>query len=243
MPELTYILQGDEARPVTRLYHGTRFALGILVTARRITRNLNRVAPTMWQTYADILPHWVEPFFGLEAASSFIREYEQQFVPGLFQVEEYARAVIRLGSPQSEEEVIRRAQARISRQEILCRENPPKVWVVIDEGALRRIVGSPEVMRAQVRHLIKMCDHPSVTVQILPFSAGMHGAMGGSFTIFRYTDPDLQDVVYIEQLTSALYLDRPTEAETYRQVFEEVSLQADPSAKTKALLEGLLAFI
>jgi transcriptional regulator with XRE-family HTH domain len=196
--------------------------------------------PGWWQGYSDILPHWVEPYFGLEAAASFIREFELQFVPGLLQIEEYARAVIRLGNLPTEEEVIRRAQARVSRQEILRRPDPPKVWAVLDEGALRRVIGGPQVMKAQLRHLIEMCDHPNVTLQILPFSAGAHRAMGGPFTILRYTEPDLRDVVYIEQLTSALYLDKPTEVDAYLEVIEEVCLQAEPSVKTPGTLRSVL---
>src|SRR5579859_1114077 len=124
--------------------------------------------PGWWQSYSDILPHWVEPYFGLEAAASFIREYELQFVPGLLQTEAYARAVIRLGTSASEDEVARRAEARISRQELLRRDHPPKLWAVLDESALRRAIGGAEVMREQLRHLIDMCDHPAVTLQILP---------------------------------------------------------------------------
>jgi transcriptional regulator with XRE-family HTH domain len=197
--------------------------------------------PGWWQAYSDILPHWVEPYFGLEAAASFIREFELQFVPGILQIEEYARAVIRLGNLPSEDEVIRRAEARISRQEILHRADPPRVWAVLDEGALRRHIGGRDVMKAQLRHLIEMCDHPNVTLQILPFSAGAHRAMGGPFTILRYTEPDLRDVVYIEQLTSALYLDKPTEVDAYLEVIEEVCLQADPSAKTQGFLNSVLS--
>jgi hypothetical protein len=205
----------------------------------KLAREAN--TPGWWQTYADILPHWVEPYFGLEAAAAVIREYELQFVPGLLQTEDYARAVIRLGNLPSEEEVIRRARARMSRQEILTRHNPPKVWAVMDESALRRVIGGPDVMRAQLAHLIEMCDHPAVTLQILPFSAGAHRAMGGPFTILRYTEPDLRDVVFIEQLTSALYLDKQTEVEAYLQVIEEVCLQAAPSAKTPGILHRVLA--
>jgi transcriptional regulator with XRE-family HTH domain len=197
-------------------------------------------APGWWQAYADILPHWVEPFFGLEAAAAFIREYELQFVPGLLQTEEYARAVIRLGNVATEEEVARRATARISRQEILRRDNPPKLWAVLDEGALRRVIGGPDVMRAQLRHLIEMCDHPAVTLQILPFSAGSHRAMGGPFTILRFAEPDLRDVVFIEQLTSALYLDKPTEVDAYLEVIEEVCLLAEPASRTPAILQAVL---
>ena len=107
----------------------------------KLAREAN--TPGWWQAYSDILPHWVEPYFGLEAAASFIREYELQFVPGLLQIEDYARAVIRLGNVATEEEVVRRAEARISRQEILHRDNPPKLWAVLDEGALRRVIGGP----------------------------------------------------------------------------------------------------
>jgi transcriptional regulator with XRE-family HTH domain len=209
---------------------------------REALLNLAREAstPGWWQAYTDILPHWVEPYFGLEAAAASIREYELQFVPGLLQIEDYARAVIRLGNLPSEEEVIRRAQARMSRQEVLARQDAPKVWAVLDEGALRRVIGGPDVMRAQLEHLIEMCEHPAVTLQILPFSAGAHRAMGGPFTILRYTEPDLRDVVFIEQLTSALYLDKQAEVDAYLQVMEEVCLQAEPSAKTPGILKTVL---
>ena len=209
---------------------------------REALLNLAREAstPGWWQGYSDILPHWVEPYFGLEAAASFIREYELQFVPGLLQIEDYARAVIRLGTLTSEGEVERRTKARISRQEILHRDDPPKLWAVLDEGALRRVIGGPQVMRAQLLHLIDMCDHPAVTLQILPFTAGAHRAMGGPFTILRYTEPDLRDVVYIEQLTSALYLDKQTEVDAYLEVIEEVCLLADPSAKAPGMLKSVL---
>jgi transcriptional regulator with XRE-family HTH domain len=210
---------------------------------REALLNLAREAstPGWWQGYADILPHWVEPYFGLEAAASFIREYELQMVPGLLQTEDYARGVIRLGNLLSDEEVDRRTQARVSRQHILSRDNPPRLWAVLDEGALSRIIGGRDVMRAQLRHLIEMCEHPAVTLQILPFSAGPHRAMGGPFTILRYTEPDLRDVVFIEQLTSALYLDKPTEVDSYLEVMEEVCLQAEPSAKSPGMLKTVLS--
>jgi len=204
---------------------------------------LARVAntPGWWQGYSDTLPHWLEPYFGLEAAASFIREYELQFVPGLLQTEEYARAVIRLGSAPTEEEIDRRTDARISRQQILHREDPPKLWAVMDESALRRVVGSREIMREQLRQLIDICEHEAVTLQVLPFAAGAHRALGGAFTILRFSEPDLRDVVYIEQLTSALYLDKPTEVDSYLEVIEEVCLQAEPSTRTPAILKAALA--
>jgi hypothetical protein len=202
----------------------------------KLAREAN--TPGWWQGYSDILPHWVEPYFGLEAAASFIRNYELQFVPGLLQTEGYARALIRLGNAATEDDVMRRAEARLSRQEILSRETPPRLWAVMDEGALRRSIGGKAVMREQIRHLIDMCDHPAVTLQLLPFQIGAHPAMGGPFTILRFSEPDLRDVVYIEQLTSALYLDKPAEVDSYLEVMEQLCLQAEPAAKTPEILKA-----
>jgi len=196
--------------------------------------------PGWWQGYADILPHWVEPYFGLEAAASFIRNYELQFVPGLLQTEGYALSLIRLGNAPTEEDVLRRAEARMSRQDILRRETPPRVWAVVDEGALRRPIGGAKVMREQLNHLIDMCDHPAVTLQVLPFQVASHPAMGGPFTILRFSEPDLRDVVYIEQLTSALYLDKPAEVDSYLEVMEQLCLQAEPAARTPQILKDAL---
>ena len=196
--------------------------------------------PGWWQGYADILPHWVEPYFGLEAAASFIRNYELQFVPGLLQTQGYALSLIRLGNAPTEEDVLRRAEARMSRQDILRRETPPRVWAVVDEGALRRPIGGAKVMREQLKHLIDMCDHPAVTLQVLPFQVASHPAMGGPFTILRFSEPDLRDVVYIEQLTSALYLDKPAEVDSYLEVMEQLCLQAEPAARTPQILKDAL---
>ena len=209
---------------------------------REALLNLAREAntPGWWQGYADILPHWVEPYFGLEAAASFIRNYELQFVPGLLQTEGYARSLIRLGNAPTEEDVLRRAEARMSRQDILRRETPPRVWAVVDEGALRRPIGGAKVMREQLKHLIDMCEHPAVTLQVLPFQVASHPAMGGPFTILRFSEPDLRDVVYIEQLTSALYLDKPGEVDSYLEVMEQLCLQAEPTTKTPQILRDAL---
>ena len=205
----------------------------------KLAREAN--TPGWWQGYSDILPHWVEPYFGLEAAASFIRNYELQFVPGLLQTPDYARALIRLGNASTEEDVTRRAEARIARQEILTRENPPRLWAVMDEGALRRSIGGKAVMRQQIRHLADMCEHPAVTLQILPFQVGAHPAMGGQFTILRFSEPDLRDVVYIEQLTSALYMDKPAEVDSYLEVMEQLCLQAEPAGNTTTTLQQILA--
>jgi transcriptional regulator with XRE-family HTH domain len=205
--------------------------------------NLAREAntPGWWHAYSDAMPSWLEPYVGLEAAASVLRTYEVQFVPGLLQTEEYARTLIRLGSAVSEDDIDRRAELRVSRQEVLSRPNPPQLWAVVDEGALRRPVGGREVARTQLRHLITMVEHPAVTLQILPFTAGPHAAMGGPFTILRFAEPDLRDVVYIEQLTSALYLDKPSEVDSYLEVMEQLCLQAEPAGNTVTMLNQILA--
>jgi transcriptional regulator with XRE-family HTH domain len=207
--------------------------------------NLARQAntPGWWHAYADILPHWLEPYIGLEAAASVLRTYEVQFVPGLLQTEGYARALIQQGSATTEEQVARRIELRVSRQDILHGPNPPQLWAVVDEGALRRPVGGKDVFREQLKHLIEMAEHPAVTLQILPFTAGPHSAMGGPFTILRFAEPDLHDVVYIEQLTSALYLEKPAEVDSYLEVMEQLCLQAEPAGNTVKILNQILADI
>jgi hypothetical protein len=194
-----------------------------------------------WAKYDDIMPDWFESYVGLEQATSLIRTYELQFVPGLFQSEDYARAVTVLGhrsAPSSE--IDRRVGLRMQRQELLTADDPPRLWAVIDESALRRPVGGRDVMRAQLRHLVEVADLPRVTLQVMPFSQGGHPAAGGSFTILRFAEPDLPDIVYIEQLTGALYLDRRDEADNYMEVMNRLSAEAETPADSVDLLRDII---
>jgi len=198
--------------------------------------------PGWWHAYSDILPTWLEPYVGLEAAASIIRTYQIQFVPGLLQTEGYARALLRTGYPTvTDEEIARRSDLRLSRQEILGRPGAPQLWAVVDEGVLRRPIGGSTIMREQIEHLIRMAEHPAVTLQVLPFGVGGHSAGCGPFTILRFAEPDLHDVIYIEQLTSALYLDKPAEVDRYLEVMEQLCLQAEPAANTGKVLGQILA--
>jgi transcriptional regulator with XRE-family HTH domain len=247
-------IRGSHSK-ISRMEHGRvgfkERDVGDLLTLYGVTDTEERAAllnlareantPGWWHTYSDILPAWLEAYVGLEAAASVLRTYEVQLVPRLLQTEEYARALIRQGSAASEEEIARRGELRGSRQEILRRPDAPQLWAVVDEGALRRPVGSTEVIRGQLKHLIEVADHPAVTLQVLPFQVGAHAAMGGPFTILRFAEPDLADVVYIEQLTSALYLDKPVEVDSYLEVMEQLCLQAEPAANTAKLLSQILA--
>src|SRR5512142_415685 len=175
---------------------------GLLAVARQAS------APGWWSRYGDILPDWFEGYLGLEGAASAIRTFELQFVHGLFQTEAYARAVTVLGHKAAPaEEIDRRVSLRLKRQDMLTRRERPQVWSVMDEAALRRPVGGRAVMRAQLGRLAEVARLPRVTIQVVPFGREGHAAAGGSFTILRFAEPELPDIVYIEQLTSALYLD------------------------------------
>ncbi|MGH4025851.1 MAG: helix-turn-helix domain-containing protein [Pseudonocardiaceae bacterium] len=194
-----------------------------------------------WHIYGDVVPRWFELYVGLEQAASLIRSYEVQFVPGLFQSKDYARAVVRLGHPgEPDAEIERRVSLRMARQEILTRSLAPNVWAVIDESALCRPLGGVQVMRAQLAHLIEVAHLPNVTVQIVPFRSGGHAAAGGPFTILRFSDPDVPDVVYLEQLTSAVYLDKAKDVDHYLAVMECLCVAAQPVGETADSLNKII---
>ncbi|NUR92474.1 MAG: helix-turn-helix domain-containing protein [Nonomuraea sp.] len=199
-------------------------------------------APGWWHKYGDLLPGWFEVYIGLEGAASVIRTYENQFVPGLLQSPSYAMAVIRLAHERTpQEEMDRRVKLRLTRQARLETDRPLKLWAVIDEAVVRRAPGGgPEVMPEQIRHLLEVTTLPNVSVQLMPFDRGGHAAAGGPFSILRFPERDLPDVVYMEQLTSALYLDKPAESEHYMQVMDRLSVQALSPAETRRFLERLL---
>jgi transcriptional regulator with XRE-family HTH domain len=196
--------------------------------------------PGWWQHYGDVLPQWFRTYVDLESAATLIRTYEGMFVPGLLQTDDYMRAVIRDASLESSEEVGRRVRLRMARQILLTREHPPRLWAVVDEAALRRPVGGREVMRGQLERLIDATKLPNVTLQVLPFGAGAHPAMVGAFSILRFADRELPDVVYLEHLTNAVYLDKRAEVERYLDVMELLCVDSEPPAKTVDLLTKIL---
>ncbi|MFO7249660.1 MAG: helix-turn-helix transcriptional regulator [Actinomycetes bacterium] len=204
-----------------------------------LARQANR--PGWWHKYSDLLPSWFEVYVGLEEAASIIRTYEIQFIPGLLQSRDYARAVISIGHPRaSKEEIDRRIELRERRQQRLLGPDAPTLWAVVDEAAVRRPFGGPKVMRGQIKHLLEMTERPNIRLQVLPFSRGGHAAAGGPFTFLRFSEPALPDVVYIEQLTSALYLDKREDTDAYMEVMDRVSVQANTVAASKQFLKDLL---
>ena len=197
--------------------------------------------PGWWRHYGDLLPSWFRTYVDLEAAATLIRTYEGQYVPGLLQTDDYMRAVVRGAHLEDTSgEMGRRVRLRMARQTLLTREQPPRLWAVVDEAALRRPVGGPEVMRGQLERLLEASELPNVTLQILPFAAGAHPAMVGSFSILRFGDQELPDVVYLEHLTSASYLSKTDEVDRYLHVMESICVRAAPPDRTAELLGKIL---
>jgi transcriptional regulator with XRE-family HTH domain len=196
-----------------------------------------------WHAYANVLPPWFEPYLGLEQAASVIRSYEVQFIPGLLQTPDYARAVARLTDGISEAEAEQRVSLRMHRQQMLSLDRPPRLWMVIDEAALRRPIGGRTVMQEQVDHLISMSRRPNITIQVMPFSAGGHAAAGGQLTLLRFTEGLLPDVVYAEQLDSAIYLNKPADTVRYWNVLNSVATEALQPEQSIETLRRLLDII
>jgi transcriptional regulator with XRE-family HTH domain len=198
-------------------------------------------SPAWWHKYSDVLPDWFQIYVGLEEAAELIRVYEIQFVPGLLQTEDYARAVIELGQPAAPpEEIERRVALRMGRQQLLVRKNAPRLWVMVDEAALRRPIGGRKVMQGQIERLMAIANEPNITLQVMPFRFGGHAAEGGAFTLMRFPEEDLPDVVYIEQLTGALYLDKPDDVEKYSEVIERLGVKGTSPERTNEILSGML---
>jgi transcriptional regulator with XRE-family HTH domain len=216
---------------------------GVVDPAQRAAL-LDLVKPTnargWWQQDGDLLPSWFEMYLRLEQEASYIRTFQVQFVPGLLQSEDYARRVILAGhGAESAFEVDRRVRLRMNRKKMLVEPGGPQFWAVIDEAALRRPFGGAQVMRDQLEHILEMSELPNVTVQVLPFSAGSHAAAGGPFTLLRFAEADLPDVVYLEQLNSAVYVDKRADVEDYLGVIEQVSVQAMTPAESRAAIREM----
>ncbi|MFI7275129.1 helix-turn-helix domain-containing protein [Streptomyces sp. NPDC049879] len=201
----------------------------------RLVEEANR--PGWWHRFRDVLPDWFSLYVSLEGEASLIRAYEPHCVPGLLQTPDYARVLFRTGFPgAAEEEIERRVALRMERQELLSRPRAPLLWAVVEEHVLRRRVGPPSVMRAQIDRLIEATALPNVTLQIMPFSAGPHPGMFGPFQLFRFEIPELPDIIYAESLTGAVYLDERPDTVAYLEVLDRMGAQAAPVQDTGSIL-------
>ncbi|ONI69196.1 transcriptional regulator [Kribbella sp. ALI-6-A] len=205
----------------------------------QLARDANN--PGWWHQYGDVTPDWFDAYLGLEAAASLIRTYEVQFVPGLLQIPEYTRAVAQLTATgdRTEDEIEQFVALRRTRQEALDREPPLKLWAIVEESALQRPIGGPEVLRAQLTALLEAIERPNITLQIIPTASTGHAASGGAFSVLRFPEADLPDVVYLEHLTSALYLDKRDDVDSYTKLLDTLASTIPPPQDTAEHLKAL----
>ncbi|MFE5207142.1 helix-turn-helix domain-containing protein [Streptomyces sp. NPDC056600] len=195
--------------------------------------------PGWWQRFHDVLPDWFSLYVSLEGAAKMLRSYEPHFVPGLLQTEDYARAVLRAGATGAgaEATVERHVALRMTRQRLLERETPPKLWVIMEETVLRRPVSSDaRVMREQIDRLLEATGQAHVTLQVAEFASGPHPGAYAPFSLFRFAEPELPDMVFTEYLTGALYLDSRNEVAAHLEALDHMTARAASTERTRALL-------
>lgn len=196
--------------------------------------------PGWWHDYDDAIPSWFSAYVGLEAAAATIRYFENEVIPGLFQTPDYIRAIHRAASVREDpDEIDRMIAFRLARQQILGRPDAPLIWAVIGEGALRRVVGGPEQMRAQLDRLVDLAEGPQVRIQVLPFKAGAHASMNGPFTLLGFAEHGNPDVVYIENQVGALYVEKPAGIERYTTMFEHLVAKAPSHEESAAMISAI----
>ncbi|MFJ9036768.1 helix-turn-helix domain-containing protein [Streptomyces sp. NPDC102406] len=195
--------------------------------------------PGWWHSYRDAVPSWFTAYVSLETGAKTLRTYEPQYVSGLLQTPDYARAVLSGGLPHgSDEEIARRVALRLHRQSLLEGEDAPTLWVVMEEAVLHREVGGPKVMREQIERLLEVSALPHISVDIVPFAAGAHVGACAPFTYFRFEEPELPDIVYSELLSAAVYLDQRPDVVAHLEAHSRMALLTS-SEDSKRLLQRM----
>lgn len=246
-----YVIRGSHSK-ISRLERGRttfkRRDVADLLTLYGVCDELERTdlfalvdranAPGWLHEYGDVLSSLDETRLELEQCASVIRCYENQFVPALLQTQDYARALIRHHDPDAaKDEIRRRTELLAKRQEILFGPEPCRLWAIIDEAALRRRPGSAATMRRQLKELIEFCELTHITIQVMPFSTGT--TVGGAVTMLRFPEPEVADVVYLDQFSGALYLAKPADVQHYAQMVDRLCTKAERPAETPAFLRRL----
>jgi transcriptional regulator with XRE-family HTH domain len=197
--------------------------------------------PGWWRRYTDVMPGWFQDFVGLEESAARIQTYELQFVPGLLQIEPYARAIATRGRPDfTPPDAERRIALRMRRQKILAGINPPKLWAVVDESVFHRPIGGRQVLRRQIEHLLEASTLPNIVLQVIPFHISGYAAES-PFTVLRFAEADLPDVIYVEHLSGALYLDNPRDIEVYGRALDRLVVDAETPDRTRQLLTKIMS--
>ncbi|MGW5675162.1 DUF5753 domain-containing protein [Streptomyces sp. NPDC003860] len=200
----------------------------------------DRLFEELWPyVYREAYPNWSRAYMAAEASASVIRSYMAHTVHGLLQTPDYARALLRLGRTwQSAEQLEERVSARLARQVRLYGPDAPQLWVVLDESVLCRPVGGPTVMRAQLIHLLEACERPNITIQVMPFSQGAHGGLGGS--LYLPTQPNGSEIAYVEGADFGWLVEDPAEVKEYSILYDRIRADALPSSMSLDMIRSVL---
>ncbi len=193
-----------------------------------------------WSVYDDVLPTGFGIYVGLEAEAAGLRSFEGEVVQGLFQTPDYARAILReVQVRDTDEQVERLVDLRMKRQEVLDRNPPLDVWMILDEAVVRRTIGGPEVMRDQLARLVEASKKPNVTLQVLPFSSGSHAGLRGPFSILEFPERADPDVAYVESVAGIIYLEKEREVRTCAEAFDRLRAAAlSPGQSTDLIFDA-----
>ncbi len=237
-------IENDKSRVLVRdvkrllgLYKVEGDAADAMLELARLARE-----PDWWHQYSGAIPKWFQVYVVLEASASHVFQYEAEFVPGVMQTEDYTRAIMSTApSADTDDEIADKVTVRAARQARLGGDDALEFWAVLNESVIRRLVGGRGVMREQIEHLIKLARLRNVTLQVLPFSAGEHGAMHGTFTLLKFRGADDPDKVYMEQQTSCLYIQKADEVDTYRLISDHLRARALDPNQTIEMLRAVAA--
>jgi hypothetical protein len=208
---------------------------------REFLKSLARQAKTRgwWQVHGSGVPEWFSIYIGLEQDASTLRQYQCEVLPGLVQAEAYVRELHTSGSYMSPEDIDRAVRVRLERQTMLSGPEAPDSWFIVNEGAVRRIVGDRELMRTQLEHVLEVVEQPNVTLQVLPFDAGTCPTTG-SFTMLGFPDPEDPDIVYRDGITDAMYLEGEPHVRQYTRAFDELRAAALSPRRTVQLIRNVV---
>lgn len=238
-----YRIETAKARPQKRTLLALLDKYGVTDPARRAALvELSKQATQLgWlQAYESELPEEYTTYISFESEARSVRNYESLFVPGLLQTEGYTRAVVTASLPSaSEMEVQQRVETRTQRQASITKGDPLKLWVIVDEAVLHREVGGPQVMAEQLRHLADMAARPHITFQVLPYKVGAHPGMHGAFAVMDFPDAADPELVYIENMAGALYLEKEADVRRYAEMFDQLRAAALNPADSRRLVARL----
>ncbi len=238
-----YRVEVAKARPQARTLVALLDLYGVTDADQRadLTTLARKSVEQSWlQSFPAELPEPYTTYISFEGEARSLLNYECLFIPGLLQTEDYARAALQRGMPSAtNEDIARLVEARMSRQAVLTREPPLRLWAIVDEAALHRPVGGTTVMRAQLEHLTEASHQPHITLQVIPYDVGGHPGMSGSFVVLQFADAPASDVVYIESQAGDLYLESDTDVERFGAIFEHLRALALPPEASQALITSV----